>query len=126
MICIDANVILEIVEKRAHAAACEHLLKNTTEKRAISTLTLDLVMYFVERDKISLPPVKTFLESFTWLPVTEADAAWALAHFDGKDFEDGLQVACAMREQCSMLATLDKGLAKKYARHLPVKLVGAD
>jgi predicted nucleic acid-binding protein len=123
MICVDANIVLEIIEKRKNAEICERFLTTVAGERAISILTLDIVMYFVEKDKIVPAPAKAFLESFTWLPVTEADAGWAFEHFDGKDFEDGLQIACAMREGCSTFATLDQGLAKKYTAHLPVKLL---
>jgi predicted nucleic acid-binding protein len=114
MIFVDANVVLEVIEKRPHANTCEQLLRSTEEK-AISLLTLDLVMYFVEKDKIAWEPVKTFLEGFVWLPITDADAQWAFSNFKGDDFEDALQVSCAKREGCNKFATLDKGLAKKYA-----------
>lgn len=122
MIFVDANIALEVIEKRAHADACEQMLRNSQEK-AISLLTLDLVMYFLGRDKIAWEPVKTFLESFAWLPVTDADAQWAFAHFKGDDFEDALQVACAIRENCHEFTTLDKSLAKKYADIMPIELL---
>jgi len=114
MIFVDANVVLEVIQKRAHADNCERMLRNREEK-AISTLTLDLVMYFIERDKMPWESIKVFLESFSWLPLTDADAQWAFLHFRGKDFEDALQVSCAIREGCSLFATLDKALAKKYS-----------
>lgn len=122
MIFIDANVLLEIILKRARARACEQLLLNDKNK-AISTLTLDLVMYFVERDKLEWEPVKIFLESFSWLPVTDSDAQWAFLNFKGDDYEDALQVACAVREGCSRLATLDGPLAKKYAANIAIDLI---
>jgi predicted nucleic acid-binding protein len=43
MIFIDANILLEVILKRVRAKACEQLLINDKNK-AISTLTLDLVM----------------------------------------------------------------------------------
>src|SRR5579863_2408560 len=122
MIFVDANIIIEVIEKRAHVVTCERMLRNADEK-AISILTLDLVMYFIERDKIPWEPVKTFLESFVWLPVTDADVQWGFTHFGGKDFEDALQVSCAKREGCSKFATLDRSLAKKYADVLPIGLL---
>lgn len=122
MLFVDANVVLEVIEKRAHAGACEQMLRNSEEK-AISLLTLDLVMYFLERDKIAWEPTMTFLESFVWLPVTDTDAQWAFTHFKGEDFEDALQVSCAVRERCSGFVTLDKSLAKKYANVMPVELL---
>jgi predicted nucleic acid-binding protein len=122
MIFVDANVLLEVIQKRRYSAACEKLLGNKEDK-AISILTLDLVMYFVERDKLAWKPVKAFLESFDWLPVIEADAGWAFLNFKGDDFEDALQVACAIRENCNSFATLDKGLSKKYAKDIKIHLL---
>lgn len=122
MIFIDANVLLEVIQKREHSAACERLLGNKEDK-AISILSLDLVMYFIERDKLAWKPVKAFLESFNWLPVTEADAQWAFMNFKGDDFEDALQVACAIRESCNSFATLDKDLSKKYAKDIKIRLL---
>ena len=80
-------------------------------------------MYFAERDKLPLPSVKTFLESFVWLPVTEADAQTAYEYHKGADYEDALQVACAMREGCKEFLTLDAGLHKKYRHHTPITLL---
>ncbi|MEI9913608.1 MAG: PIN domain-containing protein [Candidatus Saccharibacteria bacterium] len=122
MILIDANVLLEVILRRAHAKACEQLLINDKNK-AISTLTLDLVMYFVERDKLEWEPVKVFLESFSWLPITDSDAQWAFMNFKGNDFEDALQVACAIREGCSRFITLDVPLSKKYAQNIAIDLI---
>ena len=122
MIFVDANVLMEVIEKRRHAAVCERLLTNEQDK-AISLLTLDLVLYFVERDKLAWEPVRTFLESFVWLPLLEADAQWAFTHFGGKDFEDALQISCALREHCQRFVTLDKQLSKKYAAEIPIDLL---
>jgi predicted nucleic acid-binding protein len=119
---VDANVLLEVILKRARATTCEQFLSNGEDK-AMSLLTLDLVMYFVERDKMTWKPVKTFLESFRWLPVLESDAQWAFVQFAGDDFEDGLQVACAIREGCDKFVTLDGPLSKRYAGNIAIELL---
>ncbi len=122
MIGVDANVLLEVILQRTRAAQCEAVLANEEDK-AISILTLDLVLYFAERDKLPLGPIKDFLQCFIWLPITDADATWAFAHYKGKDYEDALQVACTIRERCSRLVTLDADLAKKYQRYVPISLI---
>lgn len=119
---VDANVLLEVIQKRTRLKACEQFLSNDKSK-AVSTLALDLVMYFVERDKLAWEPVKGFLESFSWLPVTDADAQWAFMNFKGDDFEDALQVACALREGCSGFVTLDGPLSKKYGQTMVINLI---
>lgn len=122
MIFIDANVLLEVIQKRTRAKACEQFLSNDKDK-AISTLTLDLIMYFVERDKLAWETVKSFLESFSWLPVTDPDAQWAFMKFKGDDFEDALQVACAIREGCNRFVTLDESLSMKYSQDIVIELI---
>jgi predicted nucleic acid-binding protein len=122
MIFVDANVLLEVIQKRTRTKECEQFLSNDKNK-AISTLTLDLVMYFIERDKLPWESVKNFLESFSWLPIIEADAQWAFMNFKGDDFEDALQAACAIREGCSSFVTLDVALSKKYKQTMKVELI---
>jgi predicted nucleic acid-binding protein len=119
---IDANVLLEVILKRMRSDICEDFLGNN-EQKAISTLTLDLVMYFAERDKLDWVPIEVFLGSFDWLPIVEADAHWAFARFEGRDFEDALQIACAIREGCDKLVTLDSDLTKKYIKDLKIELI---
>jgi predicted nucleic acid-binding protein len=119
---VDANVLLEVILRRTWVTKCEDFLSNNQDK-AISTLTLDLVMYFIERDNLAWEPVKTFLESFSWLPIVEADAQWAFAQFQGDDFEDALQVACAIREGCNNFVTLDGPLSKKYSDNIAIYLL---
>jgi len=122
MVCVDANVLIEVIEKRSRATVCEHFLSNNEDK-ALSTLTIDLIMYFVERDKLAWRPIKTFLDSFIWLPMLDTDAHWAFEHFAGKDFEDALQIACALREGCTRFATLDGPLSKKYSKNIKIELL---
>jgi predicted nucleic acid-binding protein len=119
---VDANVLLEVILRRTRVDTCENFLNNNEDK-AISTLTLDLVMYFIERDNLSWQPVKAFLESFNWLPIVDADAQWAFAQFRGDDFEDALQVACAIREGSSSFVTLDGPLSKKYSETIAIELL---
>jgi predicted nucleic acid-binding protein len=119
---VDANVLLEVILRRTHLATCEDFLSNNEDK-AISTLTLDLVMYFIERDNLPWEPIKAFLESFNWLPIIDADAQWAFAQFRGDDFEDALQVACAIREGCNSFVTLDGPLYKKYSENIEITLL---
>ncbi len=122
MTLVDANILLEVIQCRKYLGVCESFLANNEDK-AISILTLDLVMYFVERDKLEWELVKAFLESFTWLPIVEADAQWAFLNFKGEDFEDALQIACAVREKCSSFVTLDGPLSNKYAENIEIHLL---
>lgn len=123
MVCLDANVMLEIVEKRAGWQACRNYLADLTDDLAITMLTVHLMMYFAEKDRLDWRAVKAFLERYHWLPLMPTDANWAFVRFDGKDFEDALQVGCALRAGCTRFATLDQTLAKKYKAALPIDLI---
>lgn len=123
MICLDVNVVLEVLLGRGNAEACRTYIASAQGGLGISLLTLDIVLYYAERHKLNLRAVQGFLRTFVWLPIVETDAEQAFAQFGGDDFEDALQIACAQRERCNRFATLDRGLAKKYAAALPIDLV---
>ena len=66
--------------------------------------------------------VELLLGTFSWLPVLETDVAWARSRYQGKDFEDALQIACALREGCTKFVTLDQKLATKFSGPLSIDL----
>lgn len=123
MICVDANVLIEIILERRRANLCQKYIDETDQDLAITILTLDLVMYYAERHKLKLKPIEQFLRLFIWLPMTEADAELAFKSFGGQDFEDGLQLACAGREGCSRFLTLDNNLAKRRPKNILIDLI---
>ena len=123
MTCLDANVLIEIILGRKNVAACNEYIASAKDDLAISMLSLDLIMYYAELDKLKLASIQQFLRLFIWLPITDFDAEWAFQHFAGKDFEDALQISCARREGCSKFATLDKSLVRKYSSNFPVQLI---
>jgi predicted nucleic acid-binding protein len=123
MICIDANVLIEIILGRKNAEICRKYIDSHKEDMATTVLSLDIVMYYTESNKLSLRPVEHFLRLFTWLAITDTDAEAAFKYFEDKDFEDALQISCAVREGCSRFVTLDRGLAKKYSKEIPIDLL---
>lgn len=123
MICVDANVLLEVILIRDRTAQCEEYLERIMDNVAVTALTVDIVMYYAERHKLSWQTVKAYLDNYTLLPMMPNDIDWAFARFDGKDFEDALQVGCALREGCDRFVTLDQNLAKKYKNVLSVDLI---
>lgn len=123
MVCLDANVVIEIILDRHKAQVCRDYLNSVQEEVAITVLSLDLLLYYSESKKLHLPAVEEFLRLFIWLPMTDGDAEWAFRRFEGKDFEDALQIASAIREGCGTFVTLDKSLAKKYVADIKTKLL---
>jgi predicted nucleic acid-binding protein len=123
MICFDANVLIEIILGRDKALICREFVNKTSDDLAVTILSLDLVMYYAEKHKLNLEPIEQFLRTFLWLPLTEADAESAFQHYKADDFEDALQISCAVRESCATFVTLDKALVKKYHKDIRVKLL---
>ena len=126
MIILDTNVIMEILEKRNRQLAVIELLQQYGgEEIAVTTLTLSSVFYLVESHKTAVNIAEQLLKTYKVVAVTSEDAGWAFAHYNGKDFEDALQIAAALREKCTAFLTIDAMLARKYSKFLDIKLVGA-
>jgi len=123
VICCDANVLIEVILERKHSAACREYIQTAKEDLAITMLSLDLIMYYAERNKLNLVSIEKFVRLFMWLPLTDTDAEWSFKQYAGDGFEGGLQIGCALREGCTKFVTLDSSLMKKYSRKLQVDLL---
>lgn len=123
MICFDANVLIEIVLGRANTDDCIKYIAESKEDLALTMLSVDLIVYYAERNKLSLKQIENYLKQFIWLPLEATDGEKAFAIFNDDDYEDALQISCALRESCSRFATLDKNLAKKYSKMITIDLL---
>ncbi len=126
MIAVDANILMEIIESRQQVLTVRKALaafQNQGEAIAVSTLSLSHAFYLAEAHKIPLERVEKLAAVYRIYDVIAADVAWALAHYKGKDFEDALQVAAAIREKCTAFLTLDVTLSKQYGKYLSITLV---
>ena len=123
MICLDANIVLELLLDRKLAQACQDYIASTDDEIAITVLSVSIIMYYAEGKHLDLLEVERLLSDFVLLGTVEADVAWAFQYFAGKDFEDALQLAIANREGCRSFITLDKALAKKYTSTMPIELL---
>ncbi len=122
-ICLDANILLEILFHRARYDKVVNLLDSMRDVQfCVSVLSIDLIMYFVEIEKQPKDKAWEFLSNYQILDMTIADAEWAHDN-DRGDFEDALQVSCARRNDCASLITLDQGLRKMYGNFLAVQTV---
>jgi predicted nucleic acid-binding protein len=121
---IDANVLLEILFARKLAAQCEQLLGSPSKVYAVSALTLHIIWYMTERYKLSPANVSDVLSVFTILPLTEDAVELASKRYNGKDFEDCLQAACAETNDCQEIITIDKHFQEHSHSTLTVTLVG--
>lgn len=122
-ICLDANILLEILFHRTRYDKVIEMLGNIEEVQfCVSILSADLVMYFVEIEKASKDRAWEFLEKYEKIEVLSKDLEWAHAN-DAGDFEGALQVGCARRHGCSEFVTLDQTLGKMYGKYIPVQTI---
>ncbi len=105
---IDANMLLEILFNRRLSYKCEQLLSDPTKEYAISDLTLHIIWYMAERHKLSSVNIVDILSVLSVLPLFEDAIALANKRYDGKDFEDCLQAACAETNDFREIITIDK------------------
>lgn len=114
---IDANILVEIIHGRQRFDDAVKFVRRHAGTLAISPLTAHLVMYFGRKiaDQTSL---EQLLSDYTILPMSQDEVNWAFSHIRDDDFEDALQLACAIHGGCDLFVTLDEQLAQRY-RTLP-------
>ena len=114
MVFLDANILIElIVPKRARYEQVKELLSGYTEV-CLSTLTAHLCWYFGRQAGVNDALIATIIESCTLLSFEPVDYYWARENEQSEDFEDALQLACSLRNNCETFMTLDKALMKNY------------
>ncbi|HEY6736592.1 MAG TPA: type II toxin-antitoxin system VapC family toxin [Candidatus Saccharimonadia bacterium] len=122
-ICLDANILLELLFARGRSPQVIQLLETMTEAQFwVSVLSVDLVMYFVEAERASKSVAWDFLRHYDVVDLTRSDLEWARDN-DGGDFEDALQIAVARRIGAQKFVTLDQSVAPMYGQFVPVVTV---
>ncbi len=114
MVCLDANVILEVLLERRHRAIASRAISEIKDKPSISMLSLHLVVYFCRVSHLPFSAIYGALDMVEILDLIHADYQWAKYNMRDDDFEDALQIAVAIRSGCEMLLTLDKKLHDTY------------
>lgn len=119
---IDANVLLEsLLKDRKKAEKAQKYI--TSHDVVISPLTAHLFVYFGRKDGISLEVLLDMLTKHRFTDCGTTEVLWAAKNHQNDDFEDALQVACAVINQCKFFATFDKNLAKQYKEFIKIKLL---
>ena len=120
---IDANVLLEILFARRLSDKCEQLLSDPSKEYAISALTLHIIWYMAERHNLSSVNIIDMLSVLSVLTLSDDTITLANKRYDGKDFEDCLQAACAETNDCQEIITIDKHFQEYSHTLLPVSKV---
>ena len=121
---VDANVLMELFFNRPKRDATVAAITSLTKDSIVCTsiLSISVLLYFVETEKRDKTLAYSFLNGYKVLDMSEADFIWAQANDQG-DFEDALQVSCALRHTCQKLLTLDKNLGLMYGKHVLVQTI---
>jgi len=113
---VDASIVISILLKQPQHGVCLQELAKFDDAY-ISIITVQTVFYMAEKYKIGSTLAESLLANFFILDSNDSDYNFAITVYNGKDIEDALQIACAIRHQKKNFMTLDIGLEKKY-RHL--------
>lgn len=110
----DVNVLLEVLlagRKKQHIA--ETALFRAHEAY-ISPLSAHIYVRFGQKEQHDTNQLLKDLESFNVIPMDEDTVHWATLNRRDDDFEDALQVGCAIINGCENFYTFNKKLAKRY------------
>jgi predicted nucleic acid-binding protein len=118
---LDANILLEVLlPGRQKAALADKYLQ---EEAVVSPLTAHLYAYFGTKEGFSIEALTKELALLNYTELGDDEVRWALANCQGDDFEDALQVACAVISGSELFVTLDKPLAQKYQKFINMQVL---
>ena len=121
-VCLDASVLLEsVLQGRRKASKAQQYIGS--HDVIISPLTAHLFIYFGQKDGLSLDVLLDLLLKHRFTDFGTVEILWAAKNYQGEDFEDALQIACALTSHCKEFVTFDKDLAKKYKNFIAVTLL---
>jgi predicted nucleic acid-binding protein len=120
---LDANVLLELLlPGRAKTAAARQLVAHASGI-VISPLTAHLYVHFGRKGGVSIHKLLQDVGRYNYTAFGVREITWAVANRQNDDFEDSLQVACAVLHGCARFVTLDAALAGKYRNLIDMKLL---
>src|ERR1035438_5014189 len=96
---IDTNVLLETVLKdRQYAEKAQEYI--SSRDVIISPLTAHLFVYFGKKDGLKLDLLLEMLAKHRFTDFGTNEVIWAIKNHQSDDFEDSLQIACALLQGC--------------------------
>jgi predicted nucleic acid-binding protein len=118
---LDANILLEVLlPGRPKAALAESYAK---QESVVSPLSAHLYAYFGKKEGYSIEVLTGQLALLNYTDLGGDEVRWAIANCQGEDFEDALQIACAVISGCELFVTLDKPLAQQYQKFISMKVL---
>lgn len=119
---IDANVLLETVLKdRKYAEKAQRYVGSNNT--IISPLTAHLFVYFGKKDGLEIKVLLDMLTKHRFTDFSTHQIMWAVQNLQDNDFEDALQIACAVLQGCQKFVTFDKKLAQNYQHFINIDVL---
>lgn len=120
---VDANVLLETLLIGRKKAAIAVKVLSSAENVVISPLTTHLYVYFGKKENHTVSVLLEDLQAYQITPMNQPVFEWAVANRQYENFEDALQVACAVLGGCDRIITFDRQLANNYRRFIDIQLL---
>jgi predicted nucleic acid-binding protein len=118
---LDANILLEVLlPGRQKAALADRYVQN---EAVVSPLSAHLYAYFGTKEGFSIETLTKQLALLNYTELGDDEVRWAIANCQDDDFEDALQVACAVISGSELFVTLDNPLAQKYQKFIKIKVL---
>lgn len=122
---IDANVLLEtLIPGRKYLDQAKTALAEGQGQTAISPLSVHLFVYFGRKEGFPLDDLLSIAKEHWITSFGSEQVEWAVRNRQDNDFEDALQVACAVLHGCTSFVTFDGPLAENYGRFIDIRLLG--
>lgn len=116
---LDANILLESVLKdRRYVLKAQQYI--SFHNIIFSPLTAHLFVYFGKKDGLELGFLLDLLVKHNYTDFGVAEVMWAIKNVQHDDFEDALQVACAVLNGCDEFVTFDRHLAGNYRQFIKI------
>ncbi|MFM7853800.1 MAG: type II toxin-antitoxin system VapC family toxin [Flammeovirgaceae bacterium] len=118
-ILLDANILMEVIFNRQKSKECLNLIVNNFENAYISSLSVHICNYFLEKESGNIKENGLFFAQFNKFELNNDLLELAYSIYS-KDFEDAIQVASCLENNCYEIYTLDKNMAKNYEHLLKI------
>lgn len=117
---VDVNVLLEMVLP-GRRYANQAVAAIAGQQTAISPLSAHLLVHFGRKERLPINDLLAIVESYQITDFGSDEVAWAIRHRQSDDFEDALQVACAVSHGCRTFITFDGPLSRRYGQFIDMR-----